>query len=109
MEETKEIVEAPKWFVEKFRNSSLDFSRRHYGTGEPYRFVSYNDQYKAIDIRTPSGFTYDVALNRCGDAAACLDWIHQLHEKIWFNAEVEKEFIDILLRIIPIGYWAGKA
>ncbi len=86
-----------------------DLSMRHYGEyRKPYRYVSYDAKNSTIDIDNGSGGVYDVDLERCGTAAACLDWIHQLHVKIWFDAEREKEFIDLLLRLIPEDIWSGK-
>ena len=87
-----------------------DLSIRHYGEeAEKYRHISYDPEFKTIDIQNGSGGIYDVPLSRCSTAAACLDWIHQLHVKTWFDAEREKEFIDLLLRLIPSSLWSGEA
>lgn len=76
----------------------------------PYRHVRYDKQTKSIEVETWKGCEwYPVDLKRCQTAAACLDWIHQLHEKAWYDADREHEFIDLLLRLVPSRLWAGKA
>ncbi len=96
----------------KFMSDSelLDLTVRHYGEGRlKYKYVSYDPKSKSIDIKTgKTGCIYDVPLSRCETAAACLDWVHQLHVKTWFDEEREKEFIDLLLRLIPCELWSGK-
>ena len=84
-----------------------DLTLRHYGDwGTKFKYVSYNKPYQTIDIDTGRS-TYDVPLSRCKNAAQCLDWIHQLHVKTWFDEEREKEFIDMLFRLIPCELWSG--
>lgn len=83
---------------------------RHYGekgTDKSFRYVSYDAERKEIIIKTERGSTYDVPLSRCTTAGECLDWIHQLHVKTWFDETREKEFIDMLLRLIPTDLWSG--
>lgn len=85
-----------------------DLSIRYYGNeGIKYKYVSYDLKSKTINIKTGTGGIYDVPLNRCKTAGECLDWIHQLHVKTWFDEVREKEFIDILLRLIPCELWSG--
>jgi len=83
---------------------------RHYGekgTNKSFQYVSYDTERKEIIIKTERGSTYDVPLSRCTTAGECLDWIHQLHVKTWFDETREKEFIDMLLRLIPADLWSG--
>ena len=85
-----------------------DLNLRHFGEwGTKYKYVSFDEKNKTIDIKTSTGSVYDVPLSRCKTAAQCLDWIHQLHVKTWFDEEREKEFIDILFRLIPSKLWSG--
>ncbi len=73
-----------------------------------YKYVSYDEKNDCIVINVRNGLTeYDVSLKRCQTAGECLDWIHQLHVKTWFHAEMEKEFIDLLLKLIPVELWSG--
>ena len=82
--------------------------RMYGGEGREYKFVSHDKKNNCILIKTNTGgYSYDVDLDRCKTAAQCLDWIHQLHVKTWFDAEREKEFIDLLLRLIPSELWSG--
>ena len=74
---------------------------------KPYKYVFYDAPNKSIHIRSYNGHVYDVPLSRCTTAGECLDWIHQLHVKTWFVAEIEKEFIDMLLELIPSRLWSG--
>jgi len=66
----------------------------------------YRDE-KFIYIKHGDRTTYDIPLSRCQTAGECLDWIHQLHVKTWFTAELEKEFIDLLFETIPVCLWSG--
>jgi hypothetical protein len=66
----------------------------------------YRDE-KFIYIKHGDGITYDIPLSRCKTAGECLDWIHQLHVKTWFTADLEKEFIDLLFETIPVCLWSG--
>lgn len=74
-----------------------------------YKYVRYVKETSVIEVATGHGGMYEVDLDRCKTAKACLDWIHQLHEKTWFDAAREKEFIDLLLRLIPTRLWSGAA
>ncbi len=87
-----------------------DLTVRHYGErrmDRRFRYVSYDEERREIIIKTARGSTYDVPLSRCTTAGECLDWIHQLHVKTWFDETREKEFIDMLLRLIPTDLWSG--
>jgi len=88
-----------------------DYTMSHYevaGKSVKYQYVSYDPKSKTIDIKTGMGKNvYDVPLSRCTTAGECLDWIHQLHVKTWFDETREKEFIDLLLRLIPCELWSG--
>jgi hypothetical protein len=88
---------------------SKDFIHRDYDEiAQKYKYVSYNVAAQTIDIIGLDGaFKYWVDLDRCKTAGECLDWIHQLHAKSWFNAEMEKEFIDILFKLIPSNLWSA--
>jgi hypothetical protein len=72
-----------------------------------HKYVFYNKKYELIEIKTGRGDTYEVNLNRCTTAGQCLDWIHQLHVKTWFDEVREKEFIDVLFDLIPSELWSG--
>lgn len=62
-----------------------------------------------VMIRTGvTGYEYDVDLDRCKTAGACLDWIHQVNSKTWATPELMKDFITILFRNIETGLWSGK-
>ena len=74
-----------------------------------YRYVKYVKKINVIEVSTGHGDVYEVDLDRCKTAGACLDWIHQLHEKTWFDAAREKEFIHLLFRLIPTKLWSGAA
>ena len=68
-----------------------------------YKYVQFIKQRNSIMVDG----SYEIELSRCQSAKACLDWIHQLHEKPWFTVEMHEEFIDILLKKIPTKLWAG--
>ena len=103
MKKVKEVIKEMN-----FMENIDDLTLRHFGEwGRKYKYVSYDPECKTIDIQTGYGGVYDVPLSRCTNAAQCLDWIHQLHVKTWFDEEREKEFIDILLRLIPTEFWSG--
>lgn len=70
-----------------------------------YKHVSFDGENILIHYR--GGQIYDVALSRCDRADRVLDWIHQLHIKTWMTAEMEHEFIDMLLELIPTEMWSG--
>ena len=92
----------------KFIKQMNDMTIRHFGDwGEKYKYVRYNKKRRTIDVDNGNGGIYDVDLDRCKTAGECLDWVHQLHGKIWFDAEREKEFIDMLFRLIPSKLWSG--
>lgn len=87
-------------------------TRRGYGIGKEYKYVRREYDEKGMEflvIELPSRSTYDIPMSRCRNAAQCLDWIHQLHVKTWFDEEREKEFIDLLFKMIPDSLWSGKA
>jgi len=87
-----------------------DLTYRHFGDeGMKYKYVFYDKKNNTIDVNDGNGGIYDVPLSRCKTAASCLDWIHQLHVKTWFDAEREKEFVDILFRLIPAEMWSFKS
>ena len=74
-----------------------------------YKYVTLNEENWTILIDTGvPGYVYDIDLDRCKTAGACLDWIHQVHVKTWCNAERETEFIDLLFEMIPTNLWSGK-
>lgn len=72
-----------------------------------YRFVSHNEKAGTIDIETGVCGIYAVDLDRCKTSSQCLDWIHQLHVKTWFDGERMQEFIDMLFQLIPTELWSG--
>ena len=73
-----------------------------------YSYVTHNEENRTILVDTGiPGYIYEVDLDRCKTAGACLDWIHQLHEKTWYDAERETEFIDLLFEVIPSKLWSG--
>ena len=62
-----------------------------------------------IMIRTGiKGYEYDVDLDRCKTAGACLDWIHQVNGKTWATPELMKNFITILFDNIDTEIWSGQ-
>jgi hypothetical protein len=73
-----------------------------------YKFVSHDGKLKVIKIDTgKKDHIYEVDLDQCKTAAACLDWIHQLHEKSWFDADRHEEFIDLFFKVIDVHLWEG--
>jgi len=70
-----------------------------------YEYVQFDKRHRTIDF---IGEDYSVDLDRCTTAGACLDWIHQLHEKVWMTPEVLEEFIDMLFEHIDGKLWQWK-
>ena len=61
-----------------------------------------------IVIRMPNQGAYEVDLDRCKSAAACLDWIHQVSSKIG-SEQIISDFLEVLFESIPVDFWSGKA
>lgn len=72
-----------------------------------YKHVEFDEESQCILITYRGNVEYDVPLSRCKTAGQVLDWIHQLHVKTWFTPEMEYEFIDLLLKLIPSNLWSG--
>lgn len=69
--------------------------------------VRFNDETTCIYIAVNPVYEYEVDLERCRTAGACLDWIHQIGEKNWGRA-VMADFTAMLLIHVDGSLWAGK-
>jgi len=71
--------------------------------------VRYSPEADAIiiDVHGNGSYEYDIPMSRCQTAGACLDWLHQIHAKIWGPKHMA-DLTEIMFTRIPSTLWSGK-
>lgn len=67
---------------------------------------TFNKKVNTIDIEVTPAYIYQVDLDQCSTSIEVLDWLHQLHEKIW-GPEIMDDFLELLFAHIPSKLWHG--
>jgi hypothetical protein len=87
--------------AEILKNTDLQKRRTRVGRAR------YDKRINAIILHVQQGYDYEIDLDRCQTAGACLDWIHQISGKTWGPA-ILRDFCELLFEYIPKKLWANQ-